>query len=234
MNSNDFKELLAMLNVVVTGNIFVYKSGFIGTAYVNKEELALQGGPVINSCVISMAQNAYFKNMKFDPDVKTVLLIGPAYGAIGYPYPVSEYLSKYYPNIVFIPGRTQLDNKGNHYIPEKFKEKYFDCDEFIILEDIINAGTTIKEVSSLLPKRVHSTICLVDRGNNTATKLGIENFFPFISINMDMFDPRIDPSLFNSGLQINTELGKGKLWLEQLGLPPYSDDADFSAFSLFK
>ena len=228
-----FKKLLVENEIVVTdAGIFVYKSGFIGDVYINKEALALLGADVVNNCLISMTHNALYEGLSFSKDTKTVLLIGPAYGAIAYPPIVAFYLRSLFPDIKFLTARTQLDSNEKHYIPDKLKSLYDMADEYIIIEDIVNKGTTIKEVSLLLPKKVHSAMCLVDRGDNDAKELGIENFYPFLSIHMEMFDPRINPSLFDSGMKINTILGKGKTWVEQFGQPPYGSNVDFSAFPL--
>ncbi|MDP2090574.1 MAG: hypothetical protein Q8K30_03155 [Candidatus Gracilibacteria bacterium] len=233
-NQKDFRNLLSENNIVVTEGIFVYKSGFIGTAYINKEALAPLGADIVNSCLCSMTQNALDKELNFKPDTKTVLIIGPAYGAISYPPIVAFYLRALYPSVKFVTSRTEVDSYGRHFIPEKLNQLYVMADEYIIVEDIVNEGTTIREVSALLPDVVNSVICLVDRGNNNSKDLGIEKFYPFLSVDMESFDPRVNPSLLNSGKKINTVLGKGKIWVEQFGQPPYGENVDFSKFSLFK
>ncbi|MDD2871512.1 MAG: phosphoribosyltransferase family protein [Candidatus Gracilibacteria bacterium] len=181
-----------------------------------------------------MANQAISSFLSFDDEVKNVLVIGPANGAISYAPIVSSYLQKYFRTIKFRHGRTQLDKNDKHYIAEKHKALIDISDTFIIVEDIVNQGTTIKEVSAILPKQVNSVLCLVDRGNNSAENLGIEQFFPFLRVNMDQYDPRKNASLFESEMKINTTLGKGNIWVEQFGQPPYGDDVDFSTFSLLK
>lgn len=234
-SQEEFKALLAVNNLVVTGEIFVYKSGFIGEAYINKDDLALLGVKVINNCLRGAVNNAFLSFLNFDLNVKNVLVIGPAYGAIAYAPVVAEQLQDLYGDkITFRPARTQLDKDNKHYFHEKHANLISMSDTFIIIEDIVNEGTTIREVSALLPKQVHSAICLVDRGENTPNGLGIGEFYPFLSVDMNSTDPRVDPSLFDSGMKINTVLGKGKLWVEMFGKPPYAPGTDFSCFSLLK
>lgn len=234
-DQKQFRRLLVENGIIVIDDgIFVYKSGFIGTAYINKEALAPLGADVVNNCLFSMAQNALDQGLNFRSDTKVVLIIGPAYGAISYPPLVAFYLRALFPNIKFITARTELDAQGNHFIPDKLKDLYVMADEYVITEDIVNKGTTIIEVSSLLPDTVNSVICLVDRDNNSAEKLIIEKFYPFLSIDMNQVDPRIDSSLLKSTKKINTVLGKGKIWVNEFGQPPYGDDVDFSTSSLFK
>ncbi len=233
-NLKTFKQILADNAVIATDDIYVYKSGFIGNAYINKEALAPLGANVVSNCLCGMTQNALDNGLSFKSDTKNVLIIGPAYGAISYPPTVAFYLHALFPKIKFITARTELNSNGKHFIPEKLNPLFVMADEFIIVEDIVNQGTTIHEVVALLPDLVNSVICLADRGNNVAKDLGINNFYPFLSVEMEQFDPRVNPSLLNSGRQINTVLGKGKMWVEAFGQPPYGDDVDFSTFSLFK
>lgn len=235
-SKNDFKNLLASWSVVVENEIFVYKSGKIGRAYINKDKLAHLGVQIVNNCLRSMTQNAIDNGLAFNPRKNvTVLVIGPAYGAIGYPSVVAEYLADNFPDTKFTTGRTQLDENGKHYIPEKLQLLYEEADTYVIAEDIVNEGTTVREVSKLLSKKVvHSVICLADRGDNYAETLGVESFFPFIRVDMEQYDPRVDSSLFNTTLEINTILGKGKMWVEQFGRPPYNEGTDFSSFPLFE
>ena len=229
-----FRQILSDNGVIATDDIFVYKSGFIGTAYINKEALAPLGADVVNNCLCGMTQNALDNGLHFRSDTKVVLIIGPAYGAISYPPIVAFYLRALFPQIKFITARTELNSNGKHFIPEKLNPLFTMADEYIIVEDIVNKGTTITEVCALLPDAVNCVICLADRGNNSAEKLTIYNFYPFISVNMEQFDPRVDSSLLKSGKIINTVLGKGKMWVEEFGQPPYSDEVDFSSFKLFK
>lgn len=229
-----FKSILSENGVIATDDIYVYKSGFIGDAYINKEALAPLGANVVSNCLCGMTQNALDHGLSFKSDTKTVLIIGPAYGAISYPPIVAFYLHALFPKIKFITARTELNTNGKHFIPEKLNSLFAMADEYIIVEDIVNEGTTIAEVKALLPDVVNSVICLADRGQNSAEKLGINNFYPFLSVKMDKFDPRMDCSLLKSGRKINTVLGKGKMWVEEFGQPPYSDDVNFSTFSLFK
>ncbi len=234
-----FTELLSRINCVKTGEIFIYKSGFIGTAYVDKEELSKAGGSCLNQCLRGMIKAAIDNSMVLNANIKTIAVIGPAYGAINYAPVVAEYLEEHFPlDIVCIPTRTQLDADGNHMIPSKLYPVYENADCLLIAEDVANGGTTIKEVNNLVvklfEKRVDIAMCLVHRGKNTVSSLGIGQFFPFLDIDMQMFDPRVDPSIFDSGMKINVDLGKGAKWVEEFGEPPYEKGADFSGFSLFK
>lgn len=234
-SQNEFLALLAAWNIVVENEIFVYKSHKVGRAYINKDGLAKLGVIVVNNCLKSMTQNAIDNGLTFNSsEHKTVLIIGPAYGAIGYPPVVAEYLAESFPDTMFITGRTELDGNGKHYIPKKLQLLFDEADTYIIAEDIVNGGTTVREVSKLLSKKVHSVICLADRGKNTIESLGIDAFFPFIKVDMEEYDPRTNPLILNGNLKVNTELGKGKKWVKEFGQPPYTIGHDFSSFPILK
>ena len=73
-------------------------------------------------------------------------IIGPAYGAIPCSLVLSAYFEEQRPDILFFPARTQLAEDGGrkrHIIPDKLLKEYKNG-VFIINEDIVNNGTTIR------------------------------------------------------------------------------------------
>ena len=119
------------------------------------------------------------------------------------------------------------------FITIKLKPNY-KGQPFIIIEDIVNNGTTISEVRELFEKEVGGEIlaalCIVDRGGQTSESLGIKQYFPLMRVDMIQHDARNHACpLCLKGVPINTQLGKGKSWVNLFGQPPYARDTDFSA-----
>ncbi len=247
----DPKKILAESGAIISGDHFVYKAGTHGEAYINKEKFAMMGALKLKEVI----DNAASAIIRFNSSDKEVGIAGPAMGAITYALTMAVALEEYYelqkvkddltlngkttrnfyPEL-FFPARTELkeDSTGKriHVIPEKLKADY-EGKSFIIFEDIVNNGTTIREVKELLEKEVNAriigVICIADRGGQTAKSLGVEQYSPLMRVNMAQHKA-IECPLCAKGVPINTVLGKGKNWVNLFGQPPYKSGTDFSAF----
>ena len=228
------RYMLEEAKAFATGH-FVYKSWFHGPGYINKEKFAMLNIKKLDNILVTMVGNAVILGgVSFKPG-KVVTVIGPAYGAIGYAHPVALTLSGYFPETIFRPGRTQLDDKGKHYIPEKLIDNYLDTDILVAVEDVVNKGTTIREINLLFQKILgigfSTALAIANRGGQTDESMGLLEYHPLFDINMAQFDPRVSEELeeINKLPEINTVLGKGKGWIEMFGRGPYPADRDFSA-----
>lgn len=230
-------NLLAESNAVVTGDHIVYKLGTHGQQYIDKERFANLGGINLASVLRGCVENAIANGLNIN-DIRNVGILGMAYGSIPYTITIAEALENYYGRTSkFFPARTELalDNVGKkiQIIPEKFFEAY--AGKFFIgVEDIVNNGTTLREgrdVLAAIGSTMFAAISIVDRGGQTAESLGISQYFPAFRVSMSQVDPRIHicPDCA-AGKPINTKLGKGKLWVNLFGQPPYPPGMDFSAF----
>jgi orotate phosphoribosyltransferase len=231
-----YKEALAILseaNAVVDNDHFVYKAGTHGSAYINKEKFPFLGARNLETILFDVAENAARNGLDLHGET-SVGIIGPAMGATPYPLTVAIAFEKLFPDIVFFPARTELetdrDGKRTHIIPEKLAADYKGR-SFIIIEDIVNNGTTIREVNELFSKigKVRAALCIVDRGGQTAQSLGISEYYPWLRVDMKQYDAK-DCPICKQGTPVNTVLGKGKVWAKLFGQPPYPDSEDFSAF----
>jgi orotate phosphoribosyltransferase len=230
------KEAMATLSsakAVIDNDHFVYKAGTHGAAYINKERFPFLGARNLENILIEVAQNAVRNGLDLSGET-SVGIIGPAMGATPYPLTLAIAFEKLLPGLLFFPARTELetdrDGKRTHIIPEKLAADYKDsC--FIIFEDIVNNGTTIREVNQLFSKigRVKAAICIVDRGGQNSQSLGVSQYYPWLRVDMTQYDAK-DCPLCKSGTRVNTVLGKGKVWINLFGQPPYAADKDFSPF----
>jgi orotate phosphoribosyltransferase len=231
-------DFLGGVNAFVEGH-FVYKSGLHGNMYIDKERLGRLGGRKMTGVLHAVARNAYAEKMMQFKMESTVTIIGPAFGAINYALPICSFLEEAYKTlrVNFRPGRTQLREDGKtHYFPEKLLDIYGESDELIVIEDIVNMGSTIREINALTKKTfgkpVSRALCIVNRGGQTAQSMGIEEFHPLLDVCMEQHDPRTSAGLvrINQLGEINLTLGKGGGWVKMFGQPQYHENTDFSAY----
>jgi orotate phosphoribosyltransferase len=235
MKKKKFKKILENIDSIVTNQIFAYKAeNTVGNAYINKEKLAELGATTVNDILKSVVKNALKKGFNLEKHTNTVLVIGPAYGAINYASIVAQAIEKQTKGKVkAIASRTELDRTNDklHVIPDKLMEIYKMADEIIIIEDIVNAGSTIIQVRDIVKEKISADIkisafSLVDRGtNNTNKKLAIKSFYPFLKVDMKVYNLTTEEGINfinNCGYKMNTSLGKGKGFVEKYGEGPYS------------
>jgi orotate phosphoribosyltransferase len=203
---------------------------------VNKEKFVKMGAIAFVRLIRAMVVNAVHQGLSFH-GVEEVGVVGPAYGAIPYALPVACFLEWKFPGIRFFPARTQLKEKNGrdvHYIPEKLIPDY-QGRTFVGIEDIVNNGNTCREVSAVFRKQADAEVkvflCLVNRGKQTASSLGLQGFYPLTNPDLQQFN-LLEAScpLCQRGIPINTKLGKGAEWVKMFGQPPYPEGMDFSSF----
>ncbi len=234
----DKKSIIETSGAAVTGH-FVYKARYMhGPGYIDKEIFPEIGALNLRDAIYSVANNAIEKGLVLR-STGAVGVIGPAYGAIPFSLTLAEAFENKISGMKFFPARSELmwqvdGEKKIHYIPEKLATRY-KGKTFIIFEDIVNNGTTIREVADLFRRKVDARIitalAFVNRGGQTAESLNVPAFYPLLNINMEQHDLRNGACpLCEAGVPINTELGKGDEWVEMFGQPPYSKHLVFSKF----
>ncbi|MFA5871933.1 MAG: phosphoribosyltransferase family protein [Parcubacteria group bacterium] len=210
----DTMDLLKKSGAIVEGHL-VFKAGTHGNLYIDKEQYANLTATELTDFISRVAVNAVFKGLSFPVGVKRVGVIGPAMGAIAFTLTLAARLEELLPQYEFFPARSELaiDASGNktHVIPDKLMRLY-ENGTFVILEDIVNNGTTIREVKALFETRANAHIaaalCTVDRGGQTRKSLVIDQYYPLARIDMNQWDASKCP-LCAQGVPIDTSLGKG-------------------------
>lgn len=231
----DILKIISESGALVENDHFVYKGKEHGPAYLNKELFSFIGARTIMKLVNDVARNAFNEGIDFGGE-KTIGVIGPAYGAISLALPLAAAFEEIFPDISFFPARTEITIGDNgdkiHAIPDKFKI-YYERINFIIIEDIVNKGATIREIKELfedeMKVKIIAALCIADRGGQTAETLGIGQYFPYFRINMEKYEAMNCP-LCRAGVPINIMLGKGRRWVKIFGQPPYKEGTDFSLF----
>jgi orotate phosphoribosyltransferase len=233
MGNNEALEILSRANAVVDNDHFIYKAGTHGSAYINKERFPYLGARNLEKILSEVAGSAVRSGLDLSGE-ESVGIIGPAMGATPYPLTIAIAFERLFPDTIFFPARTELEidagGKRTHMIPEKLAADYRGR-SFIIFEDIVNNGTTIREVNELFSKigNVKAALCIVDRGGQDAGSLGVPAYYPWLRVDMKQYDAK-DCPICRQGRPVNTVLGKGKVWVRLFGQPPYTEDKDFSAF----
>ena len=230
-------SFLELVKAVAKGH-FVFKAGFMhGNLYINKEVFSFIGAKKLIKLIKQIVDNAVEKGLQFG-DAKEIGVIGPAYGAIPFALTVAGFLEEHFPKIKFFPARTELKEKKNgrkiHYLPTKLVRRY-QGKVFIGIEDIVNNGTTCREIKDVFARQASAKVvafmCFVNRAGQTAETLGIDGFYPLMNPALKQYDVRDIPCpLCAAGVPINTELGKGREWVKMFGQPPYPEGMDFSSF----
>lgn len=224
---------------IIKNGHFVYKAGTHGSHYLDKETLIDLGAEKLADFIRLAGLLAWKRGFHFDRSYKEIGIITPAMGAIAYGLTLAEQFEGLnLGRVRFFPARTELrqDDSGKriHYIPDKLIALYYQK-LFIIFEDIVNNGTTVREVSQLivdpeiLNSEVLGVICLIDRGGQSAKSLGVDQYAPLIRVKMRQFQANVCPQCYQ-GVPINTDLGKGERWVKLFGQPPYPQGKDFSIF----
>lgn len=234
--SDEVKKILADLKAIIDGDHIVYKAGTHGMAYIDKEKFSQVGAGKLAGLLRRVVSNAISKGIVL-ADTEPIGVIGPAYGAIPYALTVAEEFENALQGTTFFPARTELvvDTSGKkiHVIPEKL-QGFYSGKKFVALEDIVNNGTTLRELKPPLEAigaKIIAALAVADRGGQTTESLGIEQYFPLMRVDMAQYDARGHKCpLCEKGVPINTVLGKGERWVKLFGQPPYDSKTDFSKF----
>lgn len=230
-------KMLESTGAVAEGH-FVYKlMNMHGFAYIDKDRFPLVGA--FNYCQIleAEADKAVDEGLgDLLSGIKKVALVVPAYGAIKQGLPLAAQIERRTGTRVIV-FETEVERDGDgkryHVIPENMREMVGGL-PIIGADDITNNGKTNEELKPLIKKVLDSELiaflATVDRGGQTAESLGLRGYFPYLRIQMDQHDCKIGPCpKCLAGVPINTDLGKGRIWVDKFGQPPYPSDMNFSA-----
>jgi len=225
VESNNAEKLLAKANVLVSDDHFVYKSGRHGSGYLNKEMLVELSANEIVCLIEEIGRNAIANG--FSPENRREIgIIGPAMGAIYMSLTLAAFFERVFVGCRFFPARTELVKVGSekvHVIPEKLAG-FYEGKQLVTIDDIVNGGTTIREIARLFKSlpgaEIFASMCIADRGGQTAETLGIDEHYPLLRVDMSQFSAKECPYC-KDGVPVNTVLGKGNTFVEKFGQPPF-------------
>lgn len=156
-----------------------------------KDILAEKGIQInaIDESLKCMVDNALQNGMDFEDNVKRVLIMGPDYKFISYANTICERLSMHFKdrNITFLAAVIKRDGNKKHYMYGRLDSLLHPSDEYIIFDFLLEDEVEIiKVVSGIIIKKIHSSLCLLDSGNNDSKTLNIENFYPLFIIESEI------------------------------------------------
>lgn len=198
------KKILAKVNAVLTNGHFVYVSTKHGDKYVNKDAVY----PHIK--LIRQLSKMWAEDFK-NSNVEVV--VGPAIGGIILSHDTAGELSKILKKDV--PGVfAEKDGEGGF----EFKRGYADVikgKRILIVEDVLTTGGSVKKVIDLTRKaggKIVGLGVIANRGGVKPIDVGVKKIDALINLKFETMEAK-DCTLCKNGVPVNTNVGKGKLFL---------------------
>lgn len=199
-------RILSGNKAVITGSHIVYTSGKHGSAYINKDAVY----PYTSDTSILCEMLAH--EFKSD-DIEVV--IAPAVGGVILSQWTSHHLRPLVHREVLGVYADKTDD-GNFIIKRGY-DKLIDGARVLVVEDVINTGGSVKKVIEVVRACGGDVIgvgALCNRGGITAQGLGVPKLIALMEVKLQMWD-EADCPLCEQGVPINTDVGKGRAFLDQ-------------------
>lgn len=119
---------------------------------------------------------------------------------------------------VLKPGESLVIETGNFVIKRGY-DKLVTGRRVLVVEDILTTGGSIRKTIEAVRNingRVIAAAALCNRGSVTAEAIGAPELFSLINIDFQSYNPA-ECLLCKAGVPINTNVGKGKQFLERQG-----------------
>jgi orotate phosphoribosyltransferase len=200
-------SLLEHVNAIITHSHVVYTSGRHGSSYVNKDALYPHTRETSYVCSQIAEQCA-------ELDIEVVA--GPTIGGVVMSQWVAYHLTR-------LTGREVLavyaEEEGvtGYRIFRRGYENILPSRRVLVVEDIVTTGGSVRKVitaAQALGATVVGVGVLCNRGSVTAARLNVPHFLSLVNVPMESWDAHECP-LCQSGVPINTRVGKGALFLAQ-------------------
>ncbi len=204
VREEEVKKILAGTDAVLTNGHFVYVSGKHGDKYINKDAIYPNIEAIRKLCKM------WAEDFK-DSGVEVV--VGPAMGGILLSHDTAGELSKILNTE--IPGVYAEKNGDGGFIFTRGYDKFVKGKKVLVVEDVLTTGGSVKKVIDLTRGAGGKIIGLgviANRGGVKATDIGIDRINALINIQMITMEPN-DCTLCKNGVPVNTNVGKGKLFL---------------------
>lgn len=201
-------ELLGFLGAVITDSHIVYTSGKHGSSYVNKDALYPH---TEHTKAFALAIASYF----IEDGVEAV--IGPALGGVILAHVTANQLQSQLKSPVLGVYAEKADTDEGFVIKRGF-DKLIQGKRVLVVEDILTTGgSALKVINSTrsVGANVIGLGALCNRGGITAAQLGVPKFHAIVDVAMSAWDEHECP-LCQSGVPINTDVGKGREYLARL------------------
>ena len=198
------KKILAKANAVLTNGHFVYVSAKHGDKYINKDAI-YPHAKLVRSLAKMWAED--FKNSGVE------VVVGPAMGGVILSHDTATELSKILKKD--IPGvYAEKDGDGGFIFTRGYGE-FVKGKRVLVVEDVLTTGGSVKKVIDLTREaggKLIGLAVIANRGGVKAKDVGVTKMDALINLEFNAMEPK-DCTLCNSGVPVNTNVGKGKLFL---------------------
>lgn len=198
------KKILAQANAVLTNGHFVYVSAKHGDKYINKDAIY----PHTN--LVRELTRMWAEDFK-DSGVEVV--IGPAMGGVILSNNTASELSKIVKKD--IPGvYAEKDGEGGFAFTRGY-DAFVKDKKVLVVEDVLTTGGSVKKVIEMTKKaggKIVGLGVIANRGGVKAKDVGVKKINSLIDIQMNAMEAK-NCTLCKNGVPVNTNVGKGKLFL---------------------
>jgi orotate phosphoribosyltransferase len=209
---NDLRILQMFLDVgaVVRDSHFVYTSGRHSSVYINKDAVYLHTG-IISALCREMARPYAAEQID--------VVVGPVMGGIILSQWVAHYLNEQRETgeTLAVYAEKGTDSVDKQFFFGRGYDKYISGKNVLIAEDILTTGGSVRQVVELVRRQGGNVVgitALCNRGNVQPDAVGGVPIHALIAIDLDTYAPEDCPFCRNN-VPINTELGKGRAFLEK-------------------
>ncbi len=198
------KKILAKANAVLTDGHFVYVSAKHGDKYINKDAI------YPHTSLIRQLTKMWAEDFK-DSGVEVV--VGPAMGGVILSNNTASELSKLLKKD--IPGvYAEKDGEGGFTFTRGY-DSFVKGKKVLVVEDVLTTGGSVKKVIEMTERAGGKVIglgAIANRGNVKAKDIGVKKIDALINLEFNAMEAK-DCTLCKNGIPVNTNVGKGKLFL---------------------
>lgn len=198
------KKILAESNAILTDGHFVYVSQKHGDKYINKDGI-YPHAKLVREIAKIWAED--FKNSGVE------VVLGPAMGGVILSHDTAAELSKLLKKD--IPGVYAEKDGDGGFIFTRGYETFIKGKKVLVVEDILTTGGSVKKVIQMTKKAGGKVIglgAIANRGEVKAKDIGVKKINALVNLEFNAMDPK-SCTLCKSGIPVNTNFGKGKLFL---------------------
>lgn len=208
MNEREVLTVLANVGAIIVKSHFVFTSGMHGDAYVNKDGIYPHTLETSHLCR-AIAKQFVNENVE--------VVIAPAIGGVI----LSQWTAH---NLTEMIGREVLavyaekSDDGNTFIIKRGYDKLIVGKNVLVVEDVLTTGGSARKVveaTRLVGGKVIGLGVLVNRGGITLQDVAdVPILTALVNAKFDTWDEANCP-LCEQGVPINTDIGKGREFLER-------------------
>ena len=201
MNTAEVWQIVRESQAIIENTHVVYTSGRHGDTYFNKDAIYPNTRAISRLCQM-MAQS--YK----DEPIDTV--VGPALGAIILSQWTAHYLSAVANRTVY---SVYAEKQEGQFAFRRGYDRWISNRRILLVEDVVTTGGSLSRVVKAVVRNggtVAGAMVLCNRGNVTASQLGIERFGALVDLSLNSWAPEKCP-LCRANVPINREIGRSSV-----------------------